>query len=194
MERGRGMPNTVKQIKEAMRKQGIPEEMTARFDFPETNQPEVIFALIDQMDKWLSKEQRLSIMEKQGCCTAGKPAAAHRAFGRKHAGKTVEKRIKLLDELNTTHNPPCRLNDDGTLSVFWENGEEGAYQCVCGYVRKLTRPVPVSPTFCGCCGGHARQNLQRSLGVNLRLKEIVSSAISTQGEKRCEFLYEISGK
>ena len=185
------MPNTVKQIKETMQKQGIPEELMSQFDFHETNQPEEILALINQMDKLLSKDQRLSIMEKQGCCTTGKPAAAHRAFGHKYAALTVAQRVPLLGELDTTHNPPCRLNDDGTLSVFWSFGNDGEYKCVCGYIKKLREPTAVSPTFCGCCGGHARQNLQRSLGVKLHLKEVVSSAASTGGKKRCEFLYEI---
>lgn len=187
------MPNTVKQIKETMRKQGIPEESMAQFDFRETNRPEEILALIGQMDALLSKDQRLSIMERQGCCTTGRPAAAHRAFGRKYAALAVGERVPLLGELDTVHNPPCRLNGDGTLSVFWNIGDDGNYKCVCGYIKKLRQPAVVSPTFCGCCGGHARQNLQRSLGVKLRLKEIVSSAISTGGKKRCEFLYEILG-
>ena len=186
------MPNTIKYIREAILKQGIAEKITNQFDFPETNQPEDIIYLIDQMDKLLSQEQRLSIMEKQGCCTTGKPAEAHRSFGRKHSDKSIGERIKFLHELDSVHNPPCRLNDDGTLSVFWENGQEGNYKCVCGYINKLKNPSQaVSPTFCGCCGGHARKNLQRSLGVKLKLKEIVSSHISTGGKKRCEFLYEV---
>ena len=188
------MPNTIKQIKETMRKRRIPVEIMARFDFPESNQPEEILALISQMDALLTEDERLSIMEQQGCCTTGKPAAAHLAFGRRHAGKTVAEKIALLDELDTTHNPPCRLNDDGTLSVFWELGNDGDYQCVCGYIRKLSDPIAVSPTFCGCCGGHARKNLQRSLGVNLKLKKIVSSAVSSGGKERCAFLFEIAGE
>jgi bacterioferritin-associated ferredoxin len=186
----------MKGIKDAMLKKGIPEETMAQFDFSVTkeNQSEKIIALINQMDKLLTKKQCLSIMEEQGCCTTGKPAAAHRAFGRKYADKTIEEKIKLFDELDTPHKPPCRLNDDGTLSVFWGFEKEGKYKCVCGYIKKLPQPIKVSKTFCGCCGGHARQNLQKSLGTNLQLKEIVSSAISTGGKKRCEFLFRILDK
>ena len=49
-------------------------------------------------------------------------------------------------------------------------------------------------TFCGCCGGHIRNNYQKSLGVKLRLKEIVSSSSSSNGKKRCEFLYEVESE
>lgn len=185
------MPNTMLNIKQTMLKKKIPEETMAQFAFSD-NKPEEIIALINQMDKLLSREQCLSIMEEQGCCITGKPAAAHRAFGRKYADKSVGEKIGLLAELNTTHNPPCRLNPDGTLSVYWKLGHDGDYKCVCGYIKKLSNPIRVSSTFCGCCGGHARQNLQKSLGVSLRLIEIVSSAASSGGEKHCEFLYEIS--
>lgn len=183
-------------IRQTMVKQGIPEDIIARLAFPDPDlkgqaRVEALLALIRRMDELLTREQRLRVMEQQGCCTTGKPAAAHRAFGRKHAGKSVAERIALFDELDTPHRPPCRLNPDGTLTVSWGFERDGACQCVCGDIKKLPPPVHVSPTFCGCCGGHARQNLQRSLGVGLRLKEIVSSAASSGGQKHCEFTFEI---
>ena len=185
------MPNTIKGIREAMLKQGISDETMAQLDFPEVNCLEEILSLIDQMDKQLSEKQRLAIMEKQGCCTTGRHAAFHRDFARRNADKSLQERIELSGELFFVDSPPCRLNADSTLSVFWAQGEAGAYKCVCGYMKNKPQPMSISPTFCGCCGGHARQNLQRSLGVKLRLKQIVSSAASTNGEKRCEFLYDV---
>jgi len=190
------MPNLIKDIKNTMVKKGISEEIINKFDFSEKdyNQPERILTLINQMDMLLSKEQCLSIMEEQGCCTTGKPAKAHSDFGKKYAKKTVEERIQLFDKLETPHKGPCKLNEDGTLSVFWETGNEGDYKCVCGFMKKLSQPVNVSKTFCGCCGGHVRKNLQRSLGVKLQLNKIVSSAISSKGKKRCEFILKINSK
>jgi len=187
--------------KEIMQKKGIPEDIIGQFDFPNraskgAKLSEEIIAVINQMDRLLPLEQRLSIMEDTGCCTQGKPAAAHRAFGRRHAGKSIEEKVRLYGEagkadLRTPHKPPCRLNLDGTLSVFWSFGEEGDYRCVCGHIHDLPQPAEVSPTFCGCCGGHSRKLLQRSLGVKLRLKEIVSSAASSKGKKGCEFTFDI---
>ena len=186
------MPNTMKNIRETMVKQGISGEIMAQLPFDGGNNLEDILSLIDQMDKLLSEEQRLAIMEKQGCCTTGRHAAFHRDFARRNSEKSLHERIEQSGELFFTEDPPCRLNSDGTLTVFWSSGEEGAYRCVCGYVKNKQQPMKISPTFCGCCGGHARQNLQRSLGVKLKLKEIVSSAASTNGEKRCEFLYDVT--
>jgi hypothetical protein len=194
------MPNLMKTIKETMIKQNYPPEVIDLLGFDAEPAGEgsakgastAIFGVIERMDKLLTHEQCLAIMEQQGCCVTGKPAAAHRAFGQKYSDKSVAERIALLGELDSVHNPPCRLIDDGTLSVFWGMEDNGAYRCVCGYVNKLPQPAHISSTFCGCCGGHARKNLERSLGVKLRLKEIISSAASTDGKKQCEFLYEIN--
>jgi len=190
------MPDLIKDIKNTMVKKGISDEVITQFDFSEENynQPERILTLIKQMDKLLSKEQCLSIMEEQGCCTTGKPAKAHSDFRKKYAKKTVEERIELFDKLETPNKYPCKLNESGTLSVFWGTENEGDYKCLCGFMKKLSQPINVSKTFCGCCGGQARKNLQRSLGVKLQLNKIVSSAISSKGKKRCEFIFKINSK
>ena len=186
----------VSEIKKTMKEQ-IPAELMARIEFPKPkgNQPEAVLSLVNQMDKLLSREQCLSVMEEQGCCKDDKITAPFRAFGLKHADKTVDEKIKLFDELETVHKAPCHLNPDGTLSIYWGHGKDGNYQCVCSLIKKLYKerggPVSVSSTFCGCCGGHVRNTYQYALGVKLRLKEIVSSPISSDGKKRCEFLFEI---
>ena len=186
------MPNTMKNIRETMVKQGISEDILAQMPFGGENNLEDILPLIGQMDKLLSAEQRLAIMEQQGCSTTGKHAAFHRDFAQRNADKSLLEKIELSGELFFVDEPPCRLNENGTLTVFWSSGEDGAYRCVCGYMKNMEQPMRISPTFCGCCGAHARKNLQRSLGVKLKLREIVSSAASSGGEKRCEFLYDVN--
>mgnify|MGYP000882739709 CR=1 FL=1 len=113
------MPNLLKQIPETMRKKGIPEETIALFNTPETGGAEAVMELITQMDSLLSEEQRLAIMQEQGCCKTGNPAAPHRAFGTLHAGKTLAEKVELLNKANIPHKAPSHLNDDGTLSVWW---------------------------------------------------------------------------
>jgi hypothetical protein len=76
------MANAVK-IKQTMVEQGIPEEVIMQFEFSDSyknHRPEPIIPLINQMDRLLSKEQYLSIMEQQGCCKTGKPDAAWRVW------------------------------------------------------------------------------------------------------------------
>jgi len=185
------MPNLLKQIPETMRKQGIPKETIALFDIPETGGSEAVMALINQMDNLLSEGQCLAIMQEQGCCKTGKPTAPHRAFGIEHKGKTLAEKVELLSNSNILHKAPCHLNDDGTLSVYWGADDLSKRSCPCGFIKKLPDGHEVPKTFCGCCGGHIRGNYQKSLGVKLRLKEIVSSSSSSGGAKRCEFLYEV---
>lgn len=187
------MPNLIKEIPETMRKQEIPEEIMAQFNFPKTNQSEDVIALINQMDKLLTKEQRLAVMEQQGCCKTGIGPAAHREFGRQNGNKPLAEKVSLLNKAQMPHKAPCRLNDDGTLSVYWGANDMRKKSCPCGFIKKLPDSFEVPRTFCGCCGGHIRNNYQKSLGVKLRLKEIVSSSSSSNGKKRCEFLFEVVG-
>ena len=187
----------VKSIKKTMFKKGIPAEIMAQIDFSELqgNQLKEVLALIEQIDNLLTHEDCLSIMEEQGCYKTGEAHEMNLLFGRSHAGKSIEERISLLDDKTVHPNVPCHVNDDGTLSVFWEIGQKGNYQCVCSCYTQLKKEQPnmgnISKTYCGCCGGHIRHHYQNILGVKLRLKEIVSSPIISNGEKRCEFLFEI---
>jgi len=187
----------IAKIKNKMIEIGVPEEIITKINFPEgTNgrpNPEKTVALINQMDELLTEEQRLLIMQEQGCFKSGEAEKAHRGFGREHKNKSIKEKIELLNKAEIPHNPPCRLNDDGTLSIFWSYGSEGNLKCVCGIVNSLKQPQIIPLTFCGCCGAHARSNFQKSLGVELKMKEIVSSAANSKGEKQCEFLFGIIG-
>ncbi len=187
--------NSVERIRQAMVKRGIPEEMIARFSFPESPAAADVISLIERMDLLLSPRERMAVMEEQGCCKTGKPHKAHRDFGKKYADKPLAEKISLLSELETPHNPPCRLNPDGTLSVYWAFPSENGLACVCScsMIKELKAHPERTPslTFCGCCAGHSRHHLQNSLGVKLRLKEIVSSALNSGGARQCEFLFDI---
>ena len=185
------MPNLLKQIPETMRKLRFQEDIISQFIVPDDYSAEAVMSLISQMDELLTEEHRLMIMQEQGCCKTGNPAAPHKAFGREHAEKTLAEKVELLNKASITHKAPSHINDDGTLSVYWGSENLRTGNCPCGIIKKLPAGTIVPKTFCGCCGGHIRGNYQKSLGVKLRLKEIVSSSSSSGGEKRCEFLYEV---
>jgi hypothetical protein len=190
------MPN-VKEIKKTMKKLGIPVETMSKITFPQPhgNQPEEVLALIDQMDKLLTYDQCLSVMEEQGCCKDEKITAPFVEFQHKYMYKTIDEKIKLFDEIKSGHKPSCHLNHNGTLSIFWDGWNREKNQCVCHVIKRLYKNkggnINVSKTFCGCCAGHVRNTFQCALGVKLHLKDIVSSPISSNGKKQCEFLFEI---
>lgn len=106
-------------------------------------------------------------------------------------GKTIEERIKILNAMGINESARSILNDDGTLSIFWDFEENGKYKCVCSIINKLSKPTTVSLTYCGCCSGHVKYHFENLLGVKLRLIETVSSPINSNGEKQCEHLFEI---
>jgi hypothetical protein len=126
------MPN-IESIIETMQKQRIPEETIEKFILPKAKnaKPVEIVDFINQMDKLLSKEQRLSVMGEQGCYKTDVISAKFREFGNKHADKSIKEKIELLDELDTKFKVPCKLNPDGTISIYWQG------QCHCKMVKKL---------------------------------------------------------
>jgi len=177
------------EIKQTMIEKGIPAEVTEQFIFQdsENETPEEKIAFAAQMDNLLTKEQILSVMEEQGCSKNEHDAEELRKF----EGKTIEERVEIINSMHKEHELRCRINGDGTLSVFWGYGDGEKYRCVCPIMEKLPKREAVSITFCGCCSGHIKYHFEQDLGVRLRLVETVSSPLSSKGEKRCEHRYEI---
>lgn len=182
----------IAEIKQTMFDKGIPKEVMERFVFPETETgtPEEKIAFVNQMDKLLTKEQILSVMEEQGC-HKNEPTAEDML---KYKGKTIDERIEIINSQWLKHQCYCKRNADGTLSVSWGYEDNGKYVCICPKLEKLSNPKTVSITFCGCCSGHIKYGLERDLEVKLRLVETVSSPLSSNGEKHCEHRYEIIEK
>jgi len=182
----------IKGIEKTMREQGLRDE--ARFDFTESeeDQPGRIISFIRQMDQALSEEQRLSVMEEQGCHKDDKTVAPHRAFAQKYRRKSIEEKVRLYaKKLKSPHKPNLQLNSDGILSAYWGFGDAGKLHCVCPIMGEVSNHESVPLTFCGCCGGHTKFLLQCTLGVDLKLVKIVSSAANSGGEQRCEFLFKL---
>ena len=180
----------IAEIRKTMTDKGIPADITERFVYQdsETETPEDKLAFAEQMDRLLTREQILSVMEEQGC-EKNPPAAELMA---ELAGKSVGERIDALNAKGMDEQARSRLNGDGTLSIYWHFGEDGKYACVCPIINRLPKPVSASLTFCGCCSGHVKYHFQNSLGVKLRLLETVSSPISSGGIEYCEHLFEIT--
>ena len=184
----------IENMLETMGKQGVPDDIMAQLPRPRIKKatPEEIVAFIEAMDKHLSKQECIAIMDEQGCSKTNQYSAAFRKFGALHKDNTLEERIALMSEFESIHKANlCRLNEDGTISlIFGIDGKKGDWYCPCAPIRKL-KPHDFPLTYCGCCGAHMRYTHEFALGIQLRLKEIVSSKANSDGEKPCEFVYEI---
>ena len=183
----------IHEIKRTMLEKCIPAETIEKFNFPdtETGSPEEKIAFVSQMDGLLTKEQILSVMEEQGCEKFLHDSAA--GIMERLKGKPIDERITILNESKMEEQPRSRLNGDGTLSIYWWfTDANGKHACVCPKMAEQKNAATVSLTYCGCCGGHVKYHFQNFLGVRLRLVEIVSSPLNTNGEKRCEHRFEIN--
>lgn len=173
---------------------GIAPEIVAQMDFDaDENDPQAVAALIGQMDALLGEDERLRVMERQGCCKTGLRDKRCRAFFAEHGDKPLAEKLRLLAEVPYMMAP--RLSDEGDVVVTfggYQNGlHEGATTCSCGLIKKLRQPFCVSRTYCGCCAGHFLHHYQRALGVRLRLKAILSSPLDTNGAEPCSFAFEV---
>ncbi len=185
---------TLKKVRDTMKKQKISHEIMAQIDFEaDCNNPINIISMINKMDELLTKEQRFSIMEKQGCCKGGQRDKDCKAFALEHKGKTLSEKLKLISGIQYMMSP-C-LNDDGSITVTFGDYQNGVHignnTCSCGSIKNLKQPFSISPTYCGCCAGHFLYHYQNALGVKLKLKEINSSPLNTNCEQPCSFTFEV---
>jgi hypothetical protein len=184
---------------ETMRKMGVPHEILSQMDCNAStlgNNPLPTIAVIDKMDELLSKEQKYAVMEKEGCSKGGKRDQDCKAFGKEHAGLSFAEKLALVHTVENMMAP--RINEDGSFTVTlcgYQNGvHSGKTTCSCGAIKKLKQPFTVSKTYCGCCAGHYLYHYQNMLGVALKLKEINSSPLDTDGEMPCQFTFEVEQK
>ena len=187
----------IENMVQTMREQGIAEEIISQLPMPRIKKatPDEIVAFIERMDKLLSKEQCVSIMGEQGCNKSNKISARFRVFGETHKDKTLEEKIALYSELDSPHKvDKCFLNGDGTITlIFGTDGAKGNWSCPCTPIKKL-KPYDFPLTYCGCCGAHIKYSHEFAFGIKLRLKIIVSSKANSDGEKPCEFIFEVEGE
>ena len=185
---------TLKKIRDTMKKLKVSDEIMAQFDFDaDSNKPENLVAMIDKMDQLLTEEQCFAIMEQQGCCKSGQRDKDCKAFAVEHVGRSLLEKLALLSRVQYMMSP--RLNPDGLITVTFGGYQNGVHTgnttCSCGSIKKLKQPFSLSPTYCGCCAGHFLYHYQNALGVKLKLVEINSSPLNTNGEKPCSFTFEV---
>jgi hypothetical protein len=189
------MPN-IKRMGRTMSKMKISPEIMAQMDFDADDRGNNVFpriAVIEKMDELLTNEQKLAVMEPEGCCKGGKRDADCKAFGKEHKDKPLAEKLALMFSVEYMMTP--HLNDDGSFRITMSGHQNGVHTgkttCSCGAIKKLKQPFTVSKTYCGCCAGHFLYHYQNALGVKLRIKEINSSPLDSNGENPCSFTFEV---
>jgi hypothetical protein len=142
---------------------------------------------VEVMDELLDWQTRCAVREACRCSTGGWRADEVRKVARACRGKRLEEKLEALWQVKHMGQPV--LNADGTITAGI--GQDGGFRCPCPVFTAWPHEAPVSPTYCLCCAGHFRHHYQVALGLRLRTKAVVSSALGSCGAEPCRFLYEI---
>ncbi len=137
------------------------------------------------MEKNLTREQRFRLFAQNGGCNGAGQDKQRAAFAREHAGKPLGERLKLFAD---AHNRNIVLNGDNTITV--------TFSCNHGYYKHAPKgnfafQETVETYFERCAGGRMYE-LQKVLGVALRIKSVDVSPLKENVSNPVVFTYEIA--
>ena len=138
------------------------------------------------MDKHLTKEQRFRLYETNGGCNGAGADKERKAFALDYAHLALDERMALFAETFGRWKPT--LNDDNTLTLN--------FKCTHGYYKraregKYTSPPPNVESYFERCAGGRLYELQKALGIKLKIKSVDISSLDENIENPVVFTFEI---
>ena len=186
----------MKTILTAMRKKssGISEDVLSVFEriiqkYEAPDAPDHLYCakeFSEAMGEHLTKEQRFRLFEKHGGCMGTGHDKKRKAFALEHAQKPIAKRLELFAK---TYNRDVILNDDNTISVTFTCSHR--YHKVQRDQKKFIPLPPVELYFERCAGGRLYE-LQKALGIKLKIKSIDISSLSENFDNPVVYTVEIA--
>ncbi len=149
-----------------------------------------------RMERLLDPETTHAILDSCACGTGRGELNALKEI----EGDTLQEKIGRIARLPDFHADwDVSLSPDNTLRAGWAIQGNDAYACVCSAavnrtakVSDLTHSGRAMPLiYCFCCAGHCRRHLEELLRIRLKTRAVVSSPLSSSGEKPCAFVFEI---
>jgi len=136
--------------------------------------------------KHLTQEQRFRLYEDNGACNGTGADKERRAFAQEHALMPLDARMELFSKTFGRCKPV--LNDDNTLTL--------TFKCTHGLYRqvklgKITSVPPNVEEYFGRCAGGRLYELQKALGIKLKIKSVDVSQLNESLENPVVFTYEI---
>lgn len=188
----------VEGIKKSLVKKGVDDKTTKEI-IGNGN----LINVIERMEKTLDSNTMQEILDSHACSGGKEYCERLKKVGKEIADKTLSEKIAHVNNISAD-SENIILNSDNTLSVKWSFDNNGKYKCLCSAaVKKGVRVSDIALenndigdcvmplSYCYCCAGSGRRHLQFQLGIELKTKEIISSPISSKGEKPCELIFEI---
>jgi len=195
------MPN-IMNIEKTMRQLKVSPKIIAQMGFGREQyfsewQLQSIITVLDNMEKRLTKEQILAVMERQGCHKTGKYDKKYKTFGKENAEKPLSEKLKTAVDTAFDSDIPY-INDIGNIVLevrCYIDGDNSAfslasYHCA-SRIAKADKPLRIPHTFCGCCAGHKMYHWQNALGIKLQLFSIDISPNKNEKSPMRVFTYKI---
>ncbi|MCL2575879.1 MAG: hypothetical protein FWE33_05545 [Defluviitaleaceae bacterium] len=151
-------------------------------------QPEWDDEFCQAMGEHLTKEQRFQLYETNGSCNGTGADKERKAFALEHTHLALDERMALFAETFDRWKPV--LNDDNTLTL--------TFKCSHGYYKraregKYTDPPPNVEGYFERCAGGRLYELQKALGIKLKIKSIDISPLNENINSPVVFIFEIVG-
>jgi len=151
-----------------------------------TFHPEWDDEFCNAMATHLTKEQRFMLYETQGACNGAGADKERKAFAADNAHLALDERMALFAEKFGRWKPV--INDDNTLTL--------TFKCSHGYYKRAREgkyaapPQNVEGYFERCAGGRLYE-LQKALGVKLKIKSIDISSLYEDINNPVVFIFEM---
>ena len=150
--------------------------------------PEWDDAFAQAMDKHLTREQRFQLYETQGACNGAGADKERRAFAADYAHLTLDEKMALFADTFGRWKPV--LNNDNTLTL--------TFKCTHGYYKraregKYTSPPPNIEGYFERCAGGRLYELQKALGIKLKIKSVDISPLHEDVNNPVVFTFDIVG-
>ncbi len=186
----------IEAFRRSLQEHGVAPDLIARIEqgyetlsdaYRGKRRPAYFVRAMQVLDECLDFQTRAEIRGACTCSTGGWRQQAVRRVAREYAGQSLAARVEALGQVKYMGFP--QLHEDGTISGGV--GTEGGFDCPCPAFKGWKYEEPVSPTYCLCCAGHFRHHYQIGLGVKLRVKEVLSTALASRRQEPCRFVFEV---
>ncbi len=130
-------------------------------------------------------------MFQRACCKSGFRLNNAKKIAKEYSEKSLEKKLELLGQQKYMGHPHLTENEEIYTEHCAGSGNPGNLKCSCWRFKgHIPTDCKMPLNYCLCCAGHFRFHYQTALGINLRVKKIVSS-IFNEPPQYCSFLFEI---
>jgi len=138
------------------------------------------------MSKHLTREQRFQLYETNGACNGAGADKERKKFALEYSHLALDERIELFAKTFGRCKPV--LNNDNTLTL--------AFKCSHGYYKraiegKYTTPLPNAEGYFERCAGGRLYELQKALGIKLKIKSVDVSPLKENVKNPVVFTFEI---